>query len=132
MDLFITARKTPTCWVFDHEHQNTIDEPLCNGTETAIDWYFEVFERRTPIVGDKINFYLSTKKFDTSTTQINLIETDGASSYYKDELSGMVIWLCPWLPGYFGEVPERVYIECSRFSSVSEEELDEIMDAINT
>lgn len=132
MDLFITARKTPLCWVFDHEHQNTVDEALCNGTETAIDWYFELIERKLPIVGDKINFYLSTKKFDDAITQINLIETSGDGSYYEDQLSGMTIWLCPWLQGYFGEVPERIYVTCIPFRTISEGDLDELMEILNT
>jgi hypothetical protein len=131
MDLYIVARKTPTCWVFDHEHQNTVDEALCNGTEFAIDWYYQVIMKETPSVGDKLAFYLSTEKFKDAITQINLIESDDVGSYYKDELSGMTIWLCPWLQGYFGEVPQRIYVECMPpEKSISEEELDELMSMI--
>jgi len=132
MKLFITAYKTPTCWVFDHEHQNTRDEALCNGTETVIDWYYEVVEGRPASVGDEINFYLNTDKFVEATTQINLIETDSAGSYYMDQFSQMKLWLCPWLQGYFGEVPQRLYIQCSSVDkTMSEEELDDIMEYIH-
>lgn len=130
MNLFITARKTESCWVFDHEHQSTVDEALCNGTELAIDWYYQVIEGKTPIVGDQLGFYLSTEKFKEAITQINLIESDEVGSTYKDSLSGMTIWLCPWLQGYFGEVPERIYVECIPDKSISEEELDEIMEHV--
>lgn len=130
MNLFITARKTESCWVFDHEHQSTVDEALCNGTELAIDWYYQVIEGKTPIVGDQLAFYLSTEKFKEAITQINLIESDEVGSTYKDSLSGMTIWLCPWLQGYFGEVPERIYVECIPDKSISEEELDKIMEYV--
>lgn len=129
MKLSITARKTPTCWVFDHEHQNTVDEALCNGTEKVIDWYYQAIESKMPIVGDELGFYLSTEKLHNTTTQINLIETSETGSYYIDQLSKMELWLCPWLQGYFGEVPQRIYIECFSIpKSISEEELDEIIE----
>lgn len=130
MDLYIVARKTPNCWVFDHEHQSTVDEPLCNGTDLAIDWYYEITEKKTPIVGDQLAFYLSTEKFPDAITQINLNETSESGSYYKDQLSSMTIWLCPWLQGYFGEVPERIYVTCESVKTISEEELDEIMEYV--
>lgn len=130
MNLFITARKTESCWVFDHEHQNTIDEALCNGTELAIDWYYQGIEGKTPIVGDQLGFYLSTEKFKEATTQINLIESNDVGSTYKDSFSGMTIWLCPWLQGYFGEVPERIYVEPMPVRSIGEEELNELMGSI--
>ena len=129
MNLSITARKTPTCWVFDHEHHNTVDEALCNGTEKVIDWYYQAIESKMPIVGDELGFYLSTEKLHNTTTQINLKETSETGSYYIDQLSKMELWLCPWLQGYFGEVPQRIYIECFSIpESISEEELDEIIE----
>ena len=130
MDLYIVARKTPTCWVFDHEHQSTVDEPLCNGTELAIDWYYQLFERKIPMVGDKLAFFLSTKKFEDFITKIELIESNENGSYYKDKLSGMTIWLCPWLQGYFGEVPQRIYVTCEFAREISERELDKIMEYV--
>lgn len=132
MKLLITAKKTPTCWVFDHEHQNTVDEALCNGTEIVIDLYFRMIEGISPEIGDQINFLLNTEKFKDALTTIDLIETSEVGSYYKDRLTQQQVWLCPWLQGYFGEVPERIYIDCfSVAKSISEEELDEIMEEIN-
>ena len=130
MNLFITARKTPTCWVFDHEHQNTVNEALCNGTELAIDWYYQSIENKTPIIGDQLEFYLSTEKFEDAITKVELIETDEVGSTYKDSLSGMTIWLCPWLQGYFGEVPQKIYVSCFPVRTISEEEVDEIMEYV--
>ena len=80
-----------------------------------------------PIVGDKIGFYLSTEKLESATTQINLRETSEFGSYYIDQLSELEVWLCPWLQGYFGEVPQRIYIEClSVPEDMSEDEWDEL------
>ena len=132
MKLYIEANKTPTCWVFDHEHQNTVNEALCNGTEKVIDWYYQVTQQKTPIVGDKIGFHLSTEKLESAITQINLKETFETGSYYIDQLSGMEVWLCPWLQGYFGEVPERIYIQCfSVPKEMSDEEFDQYWNELN-
>lgn len=130
MNLFIIARKTTTCWVFDHEHQSTVNEALCNGTENVIDWYYEVVNKRSPEIGDQISFYLSTDKFDDAITKIELIETNQSGSIYIDDLSNMNLWLCPWLQGYFGEVPKKIYIDCKTVNTISEEELDSIMEHI--
>lgn len=134
MELRITAYKTESgIWAFDHEHQNTIQEALCNGTENVIDWYYEMLNRTKPIVGDKINFYLNTEKFEGATTEIKLIATDQFGSVYTDKLSFMQLWLCPWLQGYFGEVPDVIYIHCSSyieppFDPVLEELLDQLIE----
>lgn len=130
MNLFLIADKTNDCWVFDHEHQNTVSEPLCNGTEIVIDWYYKLMKNKTPKPGDKLGFYLSTNKFDDAITKIKLIETNEYGSTYKDELSGMKVWLCPWLQGYFGTVPECIYISCESINTISENELDDIMEYI--
>ena len=131
MDLHIEARKTPTCWVFDHEHQGTIDEALCNGTEKVIDFYYEAIEHKTPIIGDKIGFTLSTDKHECN-TRIDLKETSEYGSYYIDEMTQMEVWLCPWLQGYFGEVPQRIYIDCYSISNeMSDEELDQYCEQLN-
>lgn len=132
MKLLITAKKTQTCWVFDHEHENTIDEALCNGTENVIDFYFQIVERGIPAIGDQINFLLDTERNKDALTTIDLIETSDVGSYYKDRLTQQQVWLCPWLQGYFGEVPERIYIDCfSIAKGISEEELDEIMEGFS-
>ena len=39
---FISQRTESGIWVFDHEHMNTVAEPLCNGTELVLDEYFRI------------------------------------------------------------------------------------------
>jgi hypothetical protein len=132
MKLKIIAYKTESgIWAFDHEHQNTVAEALCNGTETVIDWYYEMLNETKPVTGDKIQFYLDTDKFDYTTTEINLIKTDEFGSVYKDKMSSMELWLCPWLQGYFGEVPETIYIHCDlHHESLYDPEFEELLDII--
>ena len=128
MKLKITAYKTEyDIWAFDHEHQNTIAEALCNGTETVIDWYYELLSGMKPVSGDKIDFYLDTESFGCEITEIKLIETDQSGSYYMDKLSSMKLWLCPWLQGYFGSVPEKIYVFCEKHE---EPEIDPDFEAL--
>lgn len=123
MNLKILAYKTESgIWAFDHEHQNTVAEALCNGTEHVIDWYFEMLNERQPVTDDKIYFLLDTNQFEGAITEIQLIETDQYGSVYRDKASGMNLWLCPWLQGYFGKVPEMIYIYCEKYQ---EPEVDE-------
>lgn len=132
MNLKIIAYKTESgIWAFDHKHQNTIEEALCNGTETVIDWYYEMLNETKPVTGDKINFYLNTEEFEGSITEIKLIETDEFGSVYKDKLSSMELWLCPWLQGYFGEVPDMIYIYCEQYHEpLYDSEFEELLDVI--
>lgn len=132
MELKITAYKTESeIWAFDHKHENTIEEALCNGTEYVIDWYYEMLNETKPIIGDKINFYLNTEEFEGSITEIKLIETDEFGSVYKDKLSSMELWLCPWLQGYFGEVPDMIYIYCEQYHEpLYDSEFEELLDVI--
>lgn len=132
MNLRIIAYKTESgIWAFDHKHQNTIAEALCNGTETVIDWYYEMLNETKPVAGDKIQFYLDTDEFDGSITEIKLVETDEFGSIYKDKLSSMELWLCPWLQGYFGKVPDTIYIYCEQYYEPPIDlEFEELLDII--
>lgn len=127
MNLYIIARKNSSCWEFDHEHLNTVSELLCNGTEKVIDWYYKMLHKKYPLVGDQLGFYLSTIKFDDAITKVNLLESHESGSTYSDDLSGMNVWLCPWLQSYFKTVPERLYVSCEILETISEEELDSIV-----
>jgi hypothetical protein len=129
--LNLIAYKTQSgIWAFDHEHNDTIAEALCNGTEYAIDWYYELMTKKQSKFEDKISFYLSTDKFNDAITKINLIKTDEFGSTYSDDLSGMSVWLCPWLQGYFGFVPDRIYVSCEVINEISEQELDDIIETL--
>jgi hypothetical protein len=111
MQLTLTAIKQDSIWVFDHEHQNTIAEPLCNGTELVMDEYFKIDMSRPAKEGDKLEIIVSTKPFDDYDTKLKLIKTDKCGSTYLDMYLYEEVWLCPWLQGYFGSVPNSLFVK---------------------
>lgn len=116
MKLVVHPYKSPRkIWAFDHEHNNTKGEGLMNGTEKVIDCYYYNLTGKQPVPGDRMKFTLDTEPFPEATTFLTLQETDKNGSVYKDKLTGMEVWLCPWLQGYFGNVPETIYIQPATF-----------------
>lgn len=111
MELNFIAIKKDSVWVFDHEHQDTIEEPLCNGTELVLDEYFEIDMNRSPKRGDKLEIVVNTESFDHYDTELQLQKTDDEGSVYLDTELYEKVWLCPWLQSYFGYVPEKLYVK---------------------
>jgi hypothetical protein len=111
MQLKLTAIKEDSIWVFDHDHQNTVSEPLCNGTELVMDEYFEIDMNRAPKKGDQLDIVVNMNPFDGYDTELQLMETNNHGSTYLDTELFEKVWLCPWLQGYFGHVPEKLYIK---------------------
>ena len=111
MQLNLTAIKTDSIWVFDHEHQNTVEEPLCNGTELVLNEYFEIDMSRSAKEGDQLRISVNTDPFDQYDTELQLQKTDDAGSVYLDTELYEEVWLCPWLQSYFGNVPEKLYVK---------------------
>lgn len=121
MELTIFPYKTQsTIWAFDHEHQNTKAEGLLNGTELVLDAYFQLLNKQTPRPGDRLKVIASTDDYVTpkdgsnpAITCLSLLSSDEYGSVYEDECSNKLVWLCPWLQGYFGEVPDLIYVTVS-------------------
>ncbi len=111
MQLSLTAIKQKSIWVFDHEHQDTIAEPLCNGTELVLDEYFELDMKRQAKEGDKLKIEVSTEPFDGYDTELQLQFTNKDGSTYLDTELFEEIWLCPWLQSYFDEVPKTMFVK---------------------
>lgn len=108
-------------WAFDHDHptptgQETKGELLLNGTELVIDAYFHQLTGREPKQGDRITFVLDTEPLADATTVITHTGGDEHGSTYVDQQTGMPLWLCPWLQGFFGHVPPAIYIRPSVFA----------------
>ena len=131
MNLELIAYKTQFgFWAFDHEHQDTIGEALLNGTEKVIDDYYFICTNQNAVHEDKIKFWLSTESFESSVTHLTLVSTDDDGSYYLDDLTKASVWLCPWLQGYFNEVPDKLYVYCEAVLPHNQEDedfLDELL-----
>jgi hypothetical protein len=112
MNLQIIAYKTEFGdWAFDHEHQNTVAEPLCNGTELVLDEYFRIDMNRNPKINDQIQIIVDTEDFENSTTVLQLESTNDEGSNYLDMVLFEKVWLCPWIQSYFGYVPSELYVQ---------------------
>lgn len=111
MQLNLIAVKKKDIWVFDHEHQNTIEEPLCNGTELVMNEYFEIDMKRQAKDGDQLKIIVNTESFDDYDTELKLQETDENGSVYFDTELYEELWLCPWLQGYFGYIPQSLFVK---------------------
>jgi hypothetical protein len=98
-------------WAFDHEHENTVEEPLCNGTELVLNQYFEIDMNRPAVAGDQIKIIASTEDFKNSTTVLSLQSSEEEGSTYLDMVLFEEVWLCPWLQSYFGHVPSELYAQ---------------------
>lgn len=111
MELNLTAIKQNSIWVFDHKHQNTVKEPLCNGTELVMNEYFEIDMNRPAIQGDKLQIIVNTIPFDDYDTELILQKTNQEGSVYLDTTLYKEVWLCPWLQSYFEYIPESLYVK---------------------
>jgi len=80
----------------------------------VIDTHYYFITAKNPIPGDEIEITLTTEKpenEDDYDTYLTLQETDDEGSTYLDEVVCDKVWLCPWLQGFFGEVPDEIYIK---------------------
>lgn len=112
MKISILAYKTEYGhWAFDHEHMNTVAEPLCNGTDLVMDQYFEIDIRRKPVAGDQMLLHVNTEDFDDSDTVLILQSTNELGTDYLDMVLFEKVWLCPWLQSYFGCKPDELYVQ---------------------
>ena len=111
MQLDLIAYKTDSgIWAFDHPHQNTVAEALCNGTEDVIDVYYRELTGQPPVAGDRLKLQLDSEPMESWTTRLERLHFDQAGTTYLDPLSGMEVWLCPWLQGYFQERPQFLHV----------------------
>ena len=111
MNLSIIPHKNYNCWVFDHKHQNTVNEPLCNGTELVLDEYFRIGMNRDPKPNDKMEVFVSTEDFKGSDTVLSFQSTNDSGTIYLDMVLFEEVWLCPWLQFYFGYKPSELYVK---------------------
>ena len=108
----LTAYKTEYgIWAFDHEHQNTKNEALCNGTELVLDDYYKILSKKDPNPMDKMDIFVCTEDFKDSDTVLDFKRSENGGSVYLDMVLFLEVWLCPWIQSYFEEVPTRLYVK---------------------
>jgi hypothetical protein len=112
MELTVLAYKIEDgLWAFDHPHNNTVQELLLNGTEEAIDEHFYFETGRYPVEKDQMELILNTEEPADYDTLLVKEVSDEEGTTYTDTTLCAPLWLCPWLQGYFGEVPEEIFVK---------------------
>jgi len=112
MELTIVAYKLENgMWAFDHPHNNTVQELLLNGTEEAIDEHFYFGTGRHAVEKDQMEIILNTEEpADYDTLLVKEVGDDDGTTY-TDTILCSPVWLCNWNQGYFGFVPEELYVK---------------------
>lgn len=112
MELTVTAYKLEnSLWAFDHSHNDTVEELLLNGTEEVLDEHYYFYTHRFPTTGDCMKIYLNEEEFDDYDTLLLKEVEDEEGTTYTDTTLCAPLWLCPWLEGYFGKRPEKLYVK---------------------
>ena len=112
MELTIVAYKLEDgLWAFDHPHNNTVQELLLNGTEEAIDEHFYFKNLRHAVEKDQMEIILNTEEPTDYDTLLVKEVGDEEGTTYTDTTLCTPVWLCNWLQGYFGEVPEEIFVK---------------------
>ena len=107
----VSVKREDNLYHFNHSHQNTVEEILCNGTEEAIDEHCYFKTGKYPIEGDEVEISLFLEEPDDYDTLLVKEVSDEDGTTYTDTTLCIPVWLCPWLQGYFGEVPDEIYIK---------------------
>ena len=112
MELTIVAYKLENgMWAFDHPHNDTVQELLLNGTEEAIDEHFYFATGRHAVEKDQMEIILNTEEPTDYDTLLVKEVGDEEGTTYTDTTLCVPVWLCNWLQGYFGEVPEEIFVK---------------------
>jgi hypothetical protein len=112
MELTIVAYKLEDgLWAFDHPHNDTVQELLMNGTEEAIDEHFYFKNLRHAVEKDQMEIILNTEEPADYDTLLVKEVGDEEGTTYTDTTLCVPVWLCNWLQGYFGEVPEEIFVK---------------------
>ena len=112
MKLTIIAYKlSDGLWAFDHPHNDTVQELLMNGTEESIDEHFYFGTGRHAVEKDQMEIILNTEEpADYDTLLVKEVSDDDGTTYMDTTLC-IPVWLCNWNQGYFGFVPEELYVK---------------------
>jgi hypothetical protein len=96
---------------FDHPHNDTVEELLLNGTEEAIDEHCYFKAGLYPVAGDEVEISLFLEEPADYDTFLLKEVSDEEGTTYTDTTLCSPVWLCNWLQGYFGVMPEELYVK---------------------
>ena len=111
--------KYGTEWAFDFHETQLYAEGLLNGTEKALDYLYFQLSKEHANYNSGMYATFSCKKlegFEPTTTLHFTGEDDSLTfnpkaSFYKDEESGEMCWLCPlWWNMWEGNPPQTCYL----------------------
>jgi hypothetical protein len=112
MELTVVAiKREDGLYHFNHPHNDTFEELLMNGTEEAIDEHYYFLTGHHAIEGDEVEISLYLEEPEDYDTLLVKEVSDEEGTTYTDTTMCLPVWLCPWLQGYFGEVPDEIYIK---------------------
>ena len=107
----VSIKREDNLYHFNHPHNDTVEELLMNGTEVAIDEHCFFKTGKYPIEGDEVEISLFLREPDDYDTLLVKEVSDDDGTTYTDTTLCSPVRLCPWLEGYFGYVPEEIYIK---------------------
>ena len=121
-ELTVVAIKRPdNLYHFNHSHQNTVEEILCNGTEEAIDEHCYFATAKHPMDGDEVEISLYLEEPEDYDTLLLKEMSDEDGTTYTDTTLCLPVWLCNWLQGYFSFIPEEIYVKVKPINKGLEE-----------
>ena len=108
------TKQSDGVWVFSLPQFMTFDEALCNGTEKALDWHYNIETGKEAVAGDKMKVTVSSKDLEGAHTTCKFLYADpkwDEASYYLDTVAKMDVWLCPYLQVLFKGVPKTLWLK---------------------
>lgn len=103
----IQPYKLGKVWVFDDERFGLDQEPFVGQTNRVIDNMLRIKGLST----DRCAIIFSANEFPEYDAEFTLSETNGTSSWYYDEITETIFWLCPALLHYFPKPPKKIFIK---------------------
>ncbi len=105
-------------WYFDLPEYNIYNELFVGGTELALDWHYLDLMLSRGLDADldnaEMEMVVSCNPIEDCTTTLEFLRIDEENedaSYFSDQRSNIVCWLCPMLVYMFKEVPSTLYLD---------------------
>lgn len=109
---FEMKRRDDGYWEFDFPELKTYGELMVGGTEKIFDTYYTQQSDVEPDEWSTMTVVVSRVPFDGQITSFTKTGDDRhmeGASYYRDDISQEVGWLCPWLLNLWDPSPDKLY-----------------------